>query len=194
MAKIDIFKESIIVDSFIDDELIIKIKKILKDKKDKNENNILSNIGGFQTNPIMDTELNKKIFYKAVELINSNYNVNPIYNFRLLNVWINENYKNCFNQIHLHPKSNFSGVYYVEVPEKSGELVFLKNDKSVTMMLHDDEFIGNEIDFLVKYKIQPLKYQMIIFPSHLEHMVLPNKNEQSRISISFNIDFIKNNG
>jgi len=39
-----------------------------------------------------------------------------------------------------------------------------------------------------------LKNQIIIFPSHLKHMVLSNNNKESRISLAFNLDLINEDG
>ncbi len=48
-------------------------------------------------------------------------------------------------------------------------------------------------DFKEEYHFKPLKHQLIIFPSHLLHMVTPHFDDRPRISVSFNIS-IKENG
>ena len=45
-----------------------------------------------------------------------------------------------------------------------------------------------DIDFKEEYHIQPLKNQLMIFPSYLLHMVTPHFEDISRISVSFNIN------
>lgn len=195
MAKIDIFKESIIVNSLINPEIDNKIKKILKEEKNKNKGVQISNLnGGYQTKEIFDEELNKIFLIKTAELIYNFFRINENYKIKMQNLWINENYKNCINAQHVHPRSNFSGIYYVQVPENSGELVFTRGDKSVTMMLDNDMFAKNDLSFNSIFKIQPLKNQMILFPSHLIHGVLPNNNDEPRISVAFNVQLLKTNG
>ena len=49
MAKIDIFKESIIVDSFINSNIDERIKKILQEEKNNNEGNIITNVKEIST-------------------------------------------------------------------------------------------------------------------------------------------------
>jgi len=195
MAKIDIFKESIIVDSLINSEIDKKVKKILKEEKNKNKGVQISNVnGGYQTKNIFDETLRKIFLTKAGRLIYNFFRVNENYKIRMQSIWINENYKNCINVDHVHGQSNFSGIYYVEVPENSGELVFTRTDKSGSMMINNDMFANNELSFNLIYKIQPLKNQIILFPSHLIHGVLPNNNERARISVSFNVELVKTNG
>ena len=191
MAKKDIFKESIIVDSFINSNIDERIKKILQEEKNNNEGNIITNVKGFQSKNILDKIKCESILKKTFELINNWFNFN--YKLRLQNIWINENYKNCFNTVHQHPRCNFSGVYYTEVPEDSGELVFCRNDTAGNMMVENDMFKNNDLSFNQFYTIQPLKNQIVIFPSHLNHMVLSNNNEESRISVAFNLDLFKDN-
>jgi uncharacterized protein (TIGR02466 family) len=103
----------------------------------------------------------------------------------MLNLWINKNYKHNFNKIHNHAMSDFSGVYYIEVSEKDGELVFYRGDKTNQMMSIQENFKGEDFD--EDFRLQPLENQLIIFPSHLQHMVFPHSEEKARISVSFNI-------
>ena len=59
-----------------------------------------------------------------------------------------------------------SAVYYVRVPENSGELV-----------LHGD----------VEQRIKPEEGRLVFFPPALDHEVTRNNSEQGRLSIAFNI-------
>jgi|TARA_R100001460_G_scaffold35576_4_gene68405 hypothetical protein len=184
MAKINIFTDSIVIDSLFHNKLDDEILKELNDKKQDGLGVVRSNQKGFQTEPISNKIICECILQKSVYLIYKYFNVKPNLKYSLANLWINENYKNSFNVPHNHPDSSFSGAYYVETKRNGGELVFLKNDKSGPMAVNED--ISNE--FCNTYKIQPLKNQIILFPSNLEHMVYPHFEESSRISISFNIN------
>ena len=108
----------------------------------------------------------------------------PLEVFHIINS-LYENNKNNFNTPHIHQLSNFSGVYYVEVSDKNGELIFFRGDKS-NQILEIQSFIKDK-DFYEEYHVKPLKNQLIIFPSHLMHMVKPHFEEKPRISVSFNI-------
>jgi len=184
MAKINIFTDSIVIDSLFHDKLDDEILKELKVRKQNNQGVIKSNLKGFQTDFIDNKIICECILQKSVSLIFKYYNVKPNLKYSLNNLWINENYKGSFNEPHSHPDSNFSGTYYVEAKKDGGELVFLKNDKSASMTMCEE--VSN--DFYNLYKIQPLKNQIILFPSNFEHMVYPHYEETPRISISFNVD------
>ena len=67
--------------------------------------------------------------------------------------------------------AKISGVFYISVPKKSGNIIFRKNDKN------KDE----------KWFVKPKDGMMILFPSKLEHCVEINKSCDTRISLSFNL-------
>ncbi len=95
--------------------------------------------------------------------------------------------KNNFNHPHVHPRSNFSGIYYLKVPKKGGELIFLENDKRSMSDLFS--FIDSE-EFYSEYYIYPKKGLFLLFPSSLSHMVKPHIENTDRISVAFNITLV----
>ena len=90
-------------------------------------------------------------------------------NYSLHNLWINKNLKNNYNTLHTHPGSQFSGSYYVDVKKNGGDLVFFRNDISNSMLDVDGIILSS--DFTQRYYIKPLKNQLILFSSNLQHMV-----------------------
>ena len=68
-------------------------------------------------------------------------------------------------------RSELSGVYYLHVPDNSGDIHFRKN-------------IDNK-NFEWKMKSQTGK--LILFDSSIEHSVPENKSKENRISIAFNL-------
>ena len=58
--------------------------------------------------------------------------INKNVNFKIINSWINIHKKGDWSQSHLHKNSCFSGVYYLNVPENSGNISF---DKTITFYL-----------------------------------------------------------
>ena len=189
MAKVNIFNESIIVDNFFNPDVDDEIYKILSLAEENKENCIKSNLGGFQTNPTYNKIICENILKKCVKLITDNYKLIKETNFNLKNLWINKNKNNNFNLPHLHPNSHFSGVYYIKVPNKDGEILFLKDGARSLNGLND--FINAE-EFIDSYQIKPKKNMIILFPSSLWHMVKPHFEDGARISVSFNIEL--NNG
>ena len=188
MNKINIFTDSIIIDSLHNPDMDFEILKELNSSEMKNNTMHYSNVGGFQTDTINNEKINFCILKKSAEEIVRNYKLNEKTKIELRNLWINKNYKNNYNNPHLHPDSNFSGIYYLQTVENGGELIFYKNDKS-TIFTGNLKYI-EDIDFRHAYVIKPKRNMFIIFPSNIEHMVTPNYEEKPRISISFNIGLL----
>jgi len=161
--------------------------KCLKIKKNNPNGDYFSNKGGWQSRkfneekPFEDlfNEINKCVF----EIVDKIKIKKPIY---LKNYWININYFGCFNKPHHHHGQDcvISGVYYINTPLNSGNIVFLQpnylNYQEVT------EYNEYNSDF---WEIPCQENQCVLFPSYLEHYVEPNLNKKERISISFNYGF-----
>jgi uncharacterized protein (TIGR02466 family) len=186
MDKKIIFSESIIFSTIEDSDLTEIILRLLDENEKRKKTAFKSNRGGYQTDPIDNFYLNKSFTTEALRCLQNNYNITKQAKLNLLNLWINKNYKGSFNVPHVHPKSNFSGIFYVEVAEKDGQLIFIRNDKSNSFT--DNSYFFNGLDFNVTYDIQPKKNMFIIFPSHLDHMVMPHFDDKPRISVSFNFE------
>jgi hypothetical protein len=103
-----------------------------------------------------------------------------------IQMWLNINKLHEYHELHDHDPfsgSFLSGVFYVKVPENSGNL-----------RLYDPRiFVTNSPD--MKYYNDGHKYQsviaeenlLIMFPGWLLHSVESSQSNQDRISISFNI-------
>ena len=104
--------------------------------------------------------------------------------------WANISLLGNFQEFHCHEGRIISGIYYVKTPEGSGPLVF-NNPRGPDMMPLIRKNSGNPTDILSTKRIiiTPKEGMLILFRSYLEHMVLPNKNTDPRISISFNFSY-----
>lgn len=143
-----------------------------------------SNIGGFQSRDNLHKD---SIFQELIGNLNNivltSLNINPeiVNNLAIDSMWANVNRYRDFNLGHIH-QGVLSGVFYLNVPDSSGSLVFCNPS------------VRAELSPLIEkeYKIQPQNYACILFPSWLEHYVEPNLNEkENRISISFNLNYKK---
>lgn len=100
--------------------------------------------------------------------------------------WVNFNdTRSAANYDHVH-QDTFSGVFYLQVPEKSGKLVL--NNSGINplwqaCLLTD---VKNKFNS-EKIKVEPNEGQIFLWPSYLPHGVEPNDHDDSRISISFNV-------
>jgi uncharacterized protein (TIGR02466 family) len=96
--------------------------------------------------------------------------------------WFMINKKNDFNKPHKHPPYTFKGIYYVECPEDSGDIIF-NNQMEMNNYAMSYEVLNelNSKDF----RIKPEKNLLLIFPAWLEHYTTPNKTNKERISYNF---------
>lgn len=106
------------------------------------------------------------------------------------NAWININPKGGFNVPHDHPDFWWSGTYYVRIPEnppeRSGCLELLDPRTNIAAMS-----LPKAANFKSKHQIMPKSGDLVVFPSYLRHWVYPNEQDEERISIAFNIKYVK---
>lgn len=90
------------------------------------------------------------------------------------NIWFQRYFKHSEHEWHYHPKSNWTAVYYVELPEEKvkTQLYDLSKDKII-----DD----------IKLK----EGDLFIFPANILHRSPPNISEEPKTIVSFNINFDK---
>jgi len=102
--------------------------------------------------------------------------------------WINVNPPGAFNAPHDHSGFALSGVYYASVPPegKSGAIEFL--DPRVNANAYT---IEGAVCFNRKFVINPKPGNLLVFPSYLTHWVQPNGEATDRITVAFNIRYLK---
>jgi uncharacterized protein (TIGR02466 family) len=103
-------------------------------------------------------------------------------------IWANVNGKYAYNNVHNHPNSLLSGVYYVKAEEDCGDLSLIDPRKQAWIM--QPEFtertpMNSPVQF-----IPPEAGALIIFPSWFDHGVNQNLSAEERISMSFNINLV----
>lgn len=82
--------------------------------------------------------------------------------------WFNDMGPGDRTSLHAHEENDelLSAVYYVTVPENSGDL-----------LLHKDP---------AEIRIHPEEGMLVLFPPDLEHEVAENRSDSNRLSIAFN--------
>ena len=149
---------------------------------------IKSNSGGWQSNFIYsDDDYFSEFILEIEEQANNFAKELKIYQKgKIESLWININeYKDC-NRIHTHPNCIISGVFYVKVPDKSGEILFYHPSHELMSRDWSVDLKYNMYTSLTM-RITPKKGDIFLFPSWLEHGVGPNLSQEKRISISFNL-------
>ena len=100
--------------------------------------------------------------------------------------WLNYTETNGYHHIHNHPNSYLSGVLYFNGDKEYDKIHFSKNDYNQIQIGTDKYNRFNSSSWFVPVQTG----QVVIFPSHLHHMVSPKQGDNLRISLAFN-SFIK---
>jgi uncharacterized protein (TIGR02466 family) len=172
--------------SYIREDLI----KLIYEYQENTKGVIISNRGGWQSPDILSLKENPfTLFFDFLQgqlkLVTEIYNIK----FQLLNAWININNKNNYNVKHNHPGSLLSGVFWIKCPDDCGELTFTSPNSFVEHSLFDkiDKKIAKDLNYYELFSFNPKEGVLVLFPSHLEHLVEPNQSNEDRISIAFNV-------
>lgn len=176
-----------------------------------------SNMGGWHSKTDLETKYNS--FKKLKDLIDEGGNYYAsVHGYRegivCSDLWANINRKGNMNFPHHHGRSALTGVYYpvesisddklnfnyIELDQnpikagtwnscEGGSLVF--QDPSYGMKTHllKKNASAYNIDF---YHVYPTSSILLLFPTYLNHMVLPFEEDKTRISISFSFSYGQN--
>ena len=160
-----------------------EIKSYIKSLMSIYESRLKSNRGGWQS-PLIDPT-SKPMDILSNELIDICKGLQlGITECVIPQMWANVNTKGTWNSIHQHGGSyELSAIYYVQVPENSGKLVFRDPRPGA---------VGNGLlskNFDSGDYMSPDLYEglLLIFPSYLDHFVEPSLSDEERISVSFDI-------
>jgi uncharacterized protein (TIGR02466 family) len=101
------------------------------------------------------------------------------------NYWVHATPPGEITQSHTHKPTVLSGVYYVDKPENSGDLVFVDVNQ-----FHDysPKLLPGEVDPITSPQIvfKADEGTMLVFPAWLPHKVPRNNSGRNRVSVSFN--------
>ena len=87
---------------------------------------------------------------------------------------------------HFHPFAKLIAVYYVQVPENSGDILFL--DPRGGTFWPDPKAVTNEYRMArVYHRVTPKPGLLVMFPNYLAHSVETNLSNDWRISIPMEI-------
>jgi uncharacterized protein (TIGR02466 family) len=152
-----------------------------------------SNKGGWQsvdlTNPPDSFFILKNTINEILVDVHKSMGLKSQYTSYINESWLNINPPGAYNSKHLHPRSLFSGVYYISIPEgDSGHIVF---EREPLMLSYLPDYIvdqWNDMNSGITSYL-PKNGKLIIFPSWLLHWVEPNNTNKDRISLSFNTNY-----
>ena len=136
-----------------------------------------SNRGGFQS-----PGLKWKDFEFRDHVQNILYEFKEFENFKFNNWWLNINEKGDYNNKHVHPGSELSGIWYIT--DNEGLLKF-EDPHVMTRDRIISKVFGNDTCLQVKC----LAGDLVLFPSDMQHSVLKHTLDTPRISVSFNMSY-----
>jgi len=100
----------------------------------------------------------------------------------LSSLWLNMMPKNCYHAFHLHPNSVVSGTYYLSLPKGASPLR-VEDPRTAFFMATPPR--------LIQFDLRPKEGEVVLFESWLKHEVPPHQSSQSRLSVSFNYDWVE---
>lgn len=102
-------------------------------------------------------------------------------------MWANITHPNNRQNVHVHPNCLLSGLIYIKAPPNCGPTMFL-SPRKLSKNFEPQYKTKNDInsDFMV---VPPEKGRMLIWPSHIPHVVDSGTADESeeRIVVAFNV-------
>ena len=96
--------------------------------------------------------------------------------------WANYTEPGQFHHKHEHPNSFISGVFYIQAKKDSDRIYFYRNGYQQIKVPTENYNLYNSESWWFEVGTCDL----VLFPSHLTHMVETVKDDHTRISIAFN--------
>lgn len=159
-----------------------KIAKEIYAIKQQKESVSISNDGGWQSEScelnLIDNVIIKHVTNYFEDLGNKNVD------FEIIDQWANINPPLSSNTVHHHGGCDFSGVFYVSVPEQSGDLIIHNYNAPINNII---DIFPNASHCPTGHVLTPEQGVIILFPGNTLHSVSTNKSNKDRISIAFNI-------
>ncbi|MDH3673198.1 MAG: TIGR02466 family protein [Gammaproteobacteria bacterium] len=97
--------------------------------------------------------------------------------------WVNVYSMTHSQEVHRHPNSVFSGIYYVKAPKGSAPTLF---HSEVSDIMLEPPITENNLLNTHVTPLDAIEGRMIIFRSWLRHSVLPSTVTEDRVTIAFN--------
>jgi len=117
------------------------------------------------------------------------YNAKDDVSLYITQSWINYTKEFQYHHKHLHPNSILSGIVYLDVDENNDRILFYKHEDTSNINIPHKEWNRyNSASWWLPAKTGTV----YIFPSTLTHMVETKKENNLRVSLSFNT-FVKGN-
>ena len=173
------------------EEELKTIDEYKKKTKKNSENKFSTNLEQFTTDSYvlkhktlknLKEDLTTKIKEYFNEIVCTNDSITPY----ITQSWFKYTETGQFHHSHHHLNSYLSGIFYIRAKKEEDEIVFNKsNDRQFALIVTKPNSFN-----AMSCRLSVQTGDVILFPSTLEHEVLPKKGTDLRISLSFNV-FVK---
>ncbi len=133
--------------------------------------------------------LKKQIQSKINEYVHDILGIDKTLTWEITTSWVNKAKTDDSHASHWHSNSLISGVLYLKLDDKSGNICFHKAQTWYNIFGNTFKF---DTDKITDYNAEtllfsPKAYDVLLFPSTLAHSVLPNESTEDRFSLAFNV-------
>ncbi|MDT8427574.1 MAG: TIGR02466 family protein [Pseudomonadales bacterium] len=137
---------------------------------------------GEQTfSPLVDFIIRQAVRYSAMQSWDMEQ-----YQPTMTSLWCNINGTGSQHADHVHAYSHISGVFYIDCQQDSAPIRF-KDPRPARWMV-PPPLRRSVPENALAMEISPQEGKLLLFPSFLEHGVLPNQSQADRVSMSFNFE------
>jgi uncharacterized protein (TIGR02466 family) len=170
-----------------------ELRRVILEKERTEPSADYANVGGYHSRadlldwPIPEAGTLRGWITEAINhMIGSVTEGRPLRGGYGISAWANIARTGNYHRVHNHPKSAWSGVYYVEIGQVdpkhplAGVLELCDPRPFTEMVASPGEPFGKRVIF------RPEPGMMVLFPSWLYHFVNPFQGAGERISIAFN--------
>jgi|TARA_R100000149_G_C5865409_1_gene130281 hypothetical protein len=180
MIEVDLHRVYFIRDN-VDD---VDIKSLKNDclKSFKENNRMSKDISDTRNEDLIIPK--SKPFEELINIIKDKFYIRYNQVIELTDYWAQVHSQNESTNMHDHVNCfdiknspDLSGVYYLEVPRDSGDIVF--------------QWPINKYNQYKRWWFKPKKGDLLIFPSTLDHFVTKNTAVEKRIAVSFNFKILQ---
>ena len=148
----------------------------------------ISNYGGWQSTDFYIHNEDDVLHHFMINCLSGFPVIKESVNMKV-DAWVNINKPGDYNTKHHHPNCNLAGVLWIKAPKECGVIEFESPVAFQTYTEVDSytEDFKKSNNYYHNYYYTPTEGRIIVFPSHLQHLVRKNKSNEDRISVSFNI-------
>jgi uncharacterized protein (TIGR02466 family) len=141
----------------------------------------LSNEGGYHSPTFVGTKFSK--LRDIVEKFSNDLLDQKGLGLSVSNIeyWCNINKSYNYNVMHSHGRADLIGIYYIQLPPNSGNLVVMRNDGSQYCDLYENR--ADMLEYIIEHEVG----RLYVLPGHLWHYVTGSDSVRDRVSVSFNI-------